>query len=60
MVELLIFVVVIVLIAGVLAWLINSAPFIEPQFKQLAVWALLAVAVLIVVLRLAGVAGVDL
>jgi len=59
-VEILVFVVVIVLIAGVLAWLINSAPFIEPQFKQLAVWSLMAIAVLIVVLRLAGVAGVDL
>jgi len=59
-VEILVFVVVIVLIAGVLAWLINSAPFIEPQFKQLAVWTLMAIAVLIVVLRLAGVAGVDL
>ena len=60
MVELLVFVVVLILIAGVLAYLINAAPFIDAQFKQIAVWALLAVAVLIVVLKLAGLAGVSL
>lgn len=49
-----------ILIAGVLAYLINAAPFIDAQFKQIAVWALLAVAVLIVVLKLAGLAGVSL
>jgi hypothetical protein len=59
-VEILIYIVVVAIIAGLLAWLVNSAPFIEGQFKQLAVWAILALAVLVIVLKLAGVAGVDL
>lgn len=60
MIEILIWVVVVVLVAGVLAWLIQSAPFIDARFKQLGVWVILAVAVLIILLKLVGIAGVDL
>lgn len=59
MIELLVWVVVVVLIAGVLAWLVQSAPFIEGTLKQIGVWAIIAVAVLIIIMKLAGVAGVS-
>lgn len=60
MLEVLIFIVVVVVVAGLLAWLIQSAPFIEGTIKQIGVWAIAAVAVLIIVLKLAGLAGVSL
>ncbi len=60
MIELLIWVVVVAIIAGALAWLVQTAPFIAEPIKSIAVWAIAAIAVLIIILKLAGVAGVDL
>ncbi len=60
MIALLIWIVVVAIIAGALAWLVQSAPFIVEPIKSIAVWAICAVAVLIIILKLAGVAGVDL
>ncbi len=60
MIDLLIWIVVLAIIAGALAWLVQSAPFIAEPIKSIAVWAIGAVAVLIIILKLAGVAGVDL
>lgn len=59
MIELLIYVVVVAVIAGALAWLVNTAPFIVEPIKSIAVWAIAAIAVLIIILKLAGVAGVS-
>lgn len=59
MIETLIFIVVVVVIAGLLAWLIQSAPFIEGTLKQIGVWAIAAVAVIVIILKLAGLAGVS-
>jgi hypothetical protein len=58
-IETLIFIVVVIVIAGVLAWLIQSAPFIEGMLKQIGVWAICAVAVIIIIMKLAGLAGVS-
>ena len=60
MVSLLIWIVVVAIIAGALAWLVQSAPFIVEPIKSIAVWAIAAVAVLIIILKLVGVAGVDM
>lgn len=59
MIETLIFIVVVIVIAGLLAWLIQSAPFIEGTLKQIGVWAIAAVAVIIIILKLAALAGVG-
>lgn len=59
MVSTLIFIVVVVVIAGLLAWLIQSAPFIVEPLKSIGVWAICAIAVLIIVLKLLGLAGVG-
>lgn len=59
MVDLLIWVVVVAIIAGALAWLMQSAPFIVEPIKSIAVWAIGAIAVLIIIIKLAGFAGVS-
>ena len=38
---------------------LQSAPFIEGTLKQIGVWAIAAVAVIIIILKLAGLAGVG-
>lgn len=48
----LVFVAVVVLICGLIAYLIRSAPFIEEPFKSFGVWAILAVAIIIIVIKL--------
>lgn len=48
----LVFVAVVVLICGLIAYLIRSAPFIEEPFKSFGVWAVLAVAIIIIVMKL--------
>lgn len=48
----LIFIAVVVVICGLLAFLIRSAPFIEEPFKSWGVWALMAVAAILIVIKL--------
>jgi len=48
----LVFVAVVVLICGLIAYLIRSAPFIEEPFKSFGVWAVLAVAIIVIVIKL--------
>jgi hypothetical protein len=48
----LVFVAVVVLICGLIAYLIRSAPFIEEPFKSFGVWAILAVAIIVIVIKL--------
>lgn len=59
MISLLIYIVVVAIIAGALAWLVQSAPFIAEPIRSVAVWGICAIAVLIIILKLAGVAGVE-
>lgn len=35
-----------ILVAGILAWAIRSAPFIDPPYKTVALWVLLVLVVL--------------
>lgn len=51
-ISILIFVAVVVLICGLIAYLIRSAPFIEDPFKSFGVWAILAVAIILIVVKL--------
>lgn len=51
-VGILIFVVVVVVIAGLLAYLLRSAPFVEEPFKSVGVWAILAIAIIVIVIKL--------
>ena len=51
---------IILVICGAIAFLLNRAPFIEEPFKSFGVWAILCVAVILVILQLAGLAGVSL
>lgn len=60
MVSILITIVVVILIVGILAYVIQAAPFIAEPFKSFAVWALIAAAAIIIILQLAGLAGVHL
>lgn len=60
MIGLLIYIAIVAIIAGVIAFLVRSAPFIEEPLKSWAVWAIIAVAVLVILLRLAGLAGIDI
>jgi hypothetical protein len=46
--------VAIVLLAGVIYYLINAAPFIDPKFKQIAMWLILVAVVLYVAFALLG------
>lgn len=59
MIDLLIWVVVVAVIGGLLAWLVQSAPFIAEPIRSIAVWAIAAIVVVIIILKLAGVAGVG-
>lgn len=52
LIGILIFIAVVVLICGLIAYLIRSAPFIEEPFKSFGVWAVLAVAILLIVVKL--------
>lgn len=51
---------IILVICGSIAFLLNRAPFIEEPFKSFGVWCILVVAVILVILQLAGLAGVSL
>ena len=60
LIELLITVLVIGLIAGIAWYIITSAPFIPEPIKSLAAWAVVAIALVILVIKLAAVAGVSI
>lgn len=45
---------VILIVCGALAFLLNRAPFIEEPFKSFGVWMLLVVAVILILLQLVG------
>lgn len=46
--------ILVVLLAGVVYWLIQKAPFIDAQFKQIALWLILACVVLYIVFGVFG------
>lgn len=45
-------IIVIVAICGILAWLINAAPFLDATIKQFGVYAIIAVAAILILLQL--------
>lgn len=59
MVSVLVWIVVVAVVAGLLAYLVQSAPFIVEPIKSMAVWAICGVAIVIIVLKLAGLADVG-
>lgn len=59
MVSILIFVVVVAVVAGLLAYLVQSAPFIVEPIKSIAVWVIAAIAIVIIILKLLGLAGIS-
>ncbi len=60
MISTLVTILIIVIVCGAIAFLLQRAPFIEEPFKSFGVYALLVVAVILIVLQLAGLAGVTL
>lgn len=48
----LLFIVIVVIVCGLLAYLLRSAPFIEEPFKSIGVWAIVAVAVILIIIKL--------
>ena len=60
MLTLLIYIVVVCLVAGILAYILRSAPFVEEPFNSWGVWALLCGAALIILFKILAVAGVSL
>lgn len=60
MVSVLVTVVVVLLVCGILAWLIQAAPMIAEPFKSFAVYCLIAVAAIIIIIELVGLTGVHL
>jgi hypothetical protein len=59
MISVLITVVVVILVCGTLAWLIQMAPMIAEPFKSFAVYCLIAVAAIIVIIELVSLTGVH-
>ena len=60
MLTLLIYIVVVCLVAGILAYILRSAPFVEEPFKSWGVWAIIVVALLIIMFKIPPVAGISL
>ena len=60
MLTLLIYIVVVCLVAGILAYILRSAPFVDEPFKSWGVWAFLSVAALIILFKILEVTGVSL
>lgn len=60
MLTLLIYIVVVCLVAGILAYILRSAPFVEEPFKSWGVWAIIVVALLIIMFKILEVAGISL
>lgn len=44
----------VILFAGVICYLINIAPFIDPRFKQVAIWVIIVCIVLWIAYTLLG------
>jgi hypothetical protein len=57
--SLLITVLIIVLVAGLVAWIIQKAPFIPEEYKAIALWILLVILVIWVISILLPMAGVS-
>lgn len=51
-ISVLLFIVVVVIVAGLLSYLLRSAPFIDEPFKSWGAWAIIAVAIIVIVLKL--------
>jgi len=60
LVSVLIFIVVVLLICGLLAYLLRSAPFVDEPFKSWGVWAIMAVAIILIVVKLLELLGVSI
>lgn len=58
LITLLIVILIVGLIAGLVVYLIRRAPFIPPEFKTVAEWVVIAIAILIIVLRALPLIGV--
>lgn len=56
----LILIIAALVICGIVAFLINRAPFIDEPFKSFAVWCLIAVAAIFIIIELVNLAGVHL
>lgn len=59
MISFLIFFVVVILIAGLCVGLLRRAPFIDGDLKQWAEWAILAIAVVLIVVRALALIGIN-
>jgi uncharacterized membrane protein YdjX (TVP38/TMEM64 family) len=60
MLSVLLTILVILVICGAIAFLLNRAPFVEEPFKSFGVWVILVVAVIMIILVLAPLVGVHL
>jgi cation transporter-like permease len=47
--DLILNVLLVIVVGGFIAWVINEAPFIEGRFKQMGVFAILVVCVVIII-----------
>lgn len=59
LVGLLIAIIVIALVAGLLVFLVRSAPFIAAPFKTWLEWAIIAIAILCIILQALPLIGVS-
>lgn len=50
--SILVSIVIIIVVCGILAWLINAAPFLDATIKQFGVYAIIAVAAILLLLQL--------
>lgn len=60
MLTILITIVAVLVICGIIAFLINRAPFIDEPFKSFAVWCIIAIAAIFIIIELVNLAGVHL
>lgn len=58
LIALLVFVLIVALIAGLVVFLIRRAPFIPGEFKAWAEYAVIAIAILIIIVKLLNLLGV--
>lgn len=57
MLSILLTILVIVIVAGAIAWIVQSAPFIVEPMKGWAVWLICAVALILIIVALVGAVG---
>jgi amino acid transporter len=60
MLSVLLTVLVVLIVCGIVAFLINRAPFIDEPFKSFAVWCIIAVAAIVIIVELVQLTGVHL